>query len=959
MLRKIFFLFILLVVLGSIGLWYINENIMPTKGRSLIIGYLTKATGRDITLGSVYYNPLRGIVLKNLTISDDPKYNRKFLEVNKLYLNILYLPLLQEKRLAISSVRIDSPKIVLTIDGRNKWNFESLSFMSQPKPADGQMNVLVNSVIISNARIAFEDLATEPVFRKELKDLDFHASLSYPLKIKYRLNSELNIKQNNSISADGQFDPVKKSATLNLKLKNIPLAEFQPYYKGLPFKELAGNLSGNISAAYYQESGLTVATVSSVAGLNLSREDYTAKGSVDLSGKMTVDLKDKAKTKMPCVINAAAKLSKAELISKAFTVKGDVDANGKFSFDLKDKAVPLKYTADTQLRDTRLTGVPAFGAIDRINGKIYFDETKLWTDLLKGLAKGFDCVFSGTVKDYNNPYLALTAKTDLDLGRLNELLTPEMKEKLKGYTFSGISKVSLNVSGLLKQQDKTPLAYVITSELSDCGAKAAFLDKPVKSINGNLTAKADSLALRNISAFFDDKKYLLSGDITGLKAPACDLSLSSEDLKLKAVFKCLEDSVAFSKFDGRYKNIVFNLAGSYSDFKDPALNIKGTLLTNLSEILPYLPKENSEFFRKLDPATSLSSAFEFKGKAKKQETWNILLNKFQGKSGGADLDLFGSISDLKEPLLDVRGSLITTVDELKKFFPAGQAEMITKNEVSGGLSSKFVFKGKQKDQNTWQADLIVDSPRLQIKKFKLDDCHLETKFKDKFLTMPRITANPYGGTLAANAVIDFSQQNPQYVIQITVRDIDIGEWKNDTDMRSKNLRGRFSANADLGGFGNNLDTLKGKGQFQISNGNFWELPVFSGLANILYIPGVSTIAFGEARGTFTVSNKKIYTDDTVMSSQQMTLTGNGTADFDGNLDFQLTAAFDKGLLEVASPLGPLRDLLIDKEGHYLGDIDLGGTTKEPKFKIKPMPLNRIFQNKLFNNIKGIFGGGSE
>lgn len=960
MLRKILFLFILLAVLGSIGLWYVNENIMPTKGRSLVIEFLVKATGREITLESIYYNPFRGVVLRNLTISDDPKYNRKFLEVNKLYLNILYLPLLQEKKLAISSVRISSPKIILTIDAQNKWNFESLAFLSQPKPAGGQMNILVNSVIISNARIALEDLATEPVFRKELKDTDFQASLSYPLKIKYRLSSKLNIKQNNSLSADGQFDPLKKSATLNLKLKDMPFAEFQPYYKGLPFRDLSGNLSGNISASYYQDNGLTVATVSSVTGLKLGREDYTAKGSVDLSGKMTVDLKDKAKTKMPCVINAAAKLSKAELISKAFTVKGDVDANGRFSFDLKDKAVPLKYTADTQLRDTRITGVPVFGGIDRINGKIYFDETKTWTDLLKGLAKGFDCVFSGTVKDYNDPYLNLNAKTELDLARINELLSPDLKEKLKGYTLSGLTKVSLNVSGLLKQQDKAPLAYLVASQLFDCSVKPDFLDKPITSINGNLTVKGDSLAIRNISAYFNDKKYLLSGDITDLKTPACDLSLSSDDLKLKTVFKYLADSVAFSKFDGRYKEIVFNLAGSYTDFKDPALNIKGTLLTDLNGISPYLPKESSEFFKKLDPTTSISSAFEFKGKAKKQETWNLLLNKFRGKSSAVDLDLFGSVSDLKEPLFDVRGSLATTVDELKKFLPAGQAEMITKNEVTGELSSKFVFKGKQKDRNTWQADLVVDSPQLQVKKLKFEDCHIETKFKDKFLTLPRITANSYNGTLAANAVIDFNRQNPQYVVQIAVRDIDIGEWKNDTEMKSKNLRGRFSANADLGGYGNNLDTLKGKGQFQISDGKFWELPVFSGLANILYIPGVSKIAFGEARGTFTISNKKIYTDDTIMSSEQMSLTGNGTVDFDGNLDFQITAAFDKSLLEVASPLGPFRDFLIDKEGHYLGDINLSGTTKDPKFKINPLPLDKILQNKLFNNIKkGLFGGSSE
>lgn len=959
-LQKILFFIILLCISGSIGLWYVNENIMPTKGKSMVIDYLVKATGRDVTLGSIYYNPLRGIVLRKLTISDDPKYNRKFLEVDKLYLNILYIPILQEKKLVISSVRIDSPKIIFTIDNQNNWNFGSLVFLNQSKPDAGKMNVLINSISISNGRCVFEDLAAEPVFRKELKDLDFQASLSYPLKIKYRLNSELNISRDNSLSADGQFDPVKKSATLNLKLKNIPLGEFQPYYAGMPFTALTGSLNGNISASYYQDSSLTVATVSSVTGLNLIREDLTAQGALDLSGKMTIDLKDETKAKIPCVINAAAKLAKAELISKDFAMKGDVDANGKFTFDLKDKAVPLKYTADTQLRNTKLTGIPVFGSIDRINGKIYFDETKLWTDLLKGLAKGFDCAFSGSVKDYTNPYLSLTAKTDLDLGKLNELFTPEIKEKLKGYTLNGISKVSLNVSGLLKQQDKLPLAYTAASELLDCSIKTDFLDKPIKSINGNLTVKPDSLALRNISAFFDDTKYIISGEIANFKTPACDLSLSSDDIKLKTVFKYLENSLTFSKFDGRYKNTVFNLAGTYADFKDPALNIKGTLLTNLSEILPYIPKENYEFFNKLDPAASLSADFEFKGKSKKQETWNLFLNKFQGKSGAVGMDLFGSIADFKEPLLDIRGSLAATVDEIKKFLPAGQADLIAKNEVSGELSSKFVFKGKQKDQGTWQIDLITDSPRLQVKKLKFDDCHLETKFKDKFLTLPRITAAPYSGTLAANVVIDFNQQNPQYVVQLAVRDIDISKWKNDTEMRDKDLRGRFSANTELGGFGNNLETLKGNGQFQISDGKFWELPVFSGLANILYIPGVGKIAFGEAHGTFSITNKRIYTEDTVMSSQQMNLTGNGAVDFDGNLDFQITAVFDKGLLEVASPLGPLRDLLIDKEGRYLGNINLGGTTKEPKFKINPLPLDKILQNKFFNNIKkGIFGDNSE
>ena len=952
-LQKVFFLFILLVVLGSIGIWYVNENIMPTKGKSLIVDNLVKATGREVTLESVYYNPFRGIVLKNLTISDDPKYKRKFLEVEKLYLNILYIPLIQEKKLVVSSVRIDSPKITITIDDQNKWNFGSLAFLTQPKPAAGEMNILVNSVIISDARISFEDLATRPAFKKELKDVDFQASLSYPLKIKYRLNSVLNIGRDNSISADGQFDPAKKSATLNLKIKNIPLAEFQPYYEGLPFKALSGSLNGNISASFSQGNNLTVATVSSVNGLSLVRDDFTAKGGLDLSGKMTVDLKDKTKAKMPCVISASAKLGKLDLTAKAFAVKGDIDANGRFTFDMKDKAVPLKYSADTQLRDTKLTGVPVFGAIDRINGKIYFDETKLWTDLLKGLAKGFDCVFSGSVKDYANPYLNLTAKTDLDLARLNELLTPEQQQKLKGYTLTGITKVSLNASGFLKQQDKTPLSYVITSELFDCGIKPDFLANPVKSINGNLTIKPDLLTIRNISAFFNDKKYLLSGDITNFKTPSCDLTLNSDELKLKTVFKLLDNSMVFNKFDGHYKKTVFNLAGIYADFKDPDLNVKGTIQTSLSEIMPYLPKEDSELINKLDPATAVSSGFVFKGKTKKSETWDLVLDKFSARSNSMDLTVFGSISDFKDSLMDLRGSLATNMDELKKYLPKGQAELLSKNEVAGDITSKFVVKGKQKDQTTWQIDLMADSPVLIVRKLKFETFHIEGNFKNNYISITRLTANPYDGSLAANAVMDLSKKETQYVVQIGVRDIDIGKLKNDTPLKDKKISGRLSANADLGGFANDLGTLKGSGKFQISDGAFWELPVFSGLANILYIPGVSKIVFGQAQGTFTIANKKVSTDDTQLTSQQMSLIGNGSIDFDGNLDFQVTAAFDKGLLDVASPIGPLRNIFVDKEGRYSGKINLGGTIKDPKSEIKmPNPI------KIFNNIKdGIFGGG--
>lgn len=955
-LQKILFVSILLVIAGSIGLWYVNEYVMPTKGRSLVLEYLVRATGREIKLGSIYYNPLRGIILRDLSVSDDPKYNRSFLEVKKLYLNILYLPLLREKKLIVSSVRVESPVIFITVDDKNEWNFGSLLFLKDMK-TDGRPDVLVNSVSVTGGKCVFEDLATEPDFRKELNDIDFSASLSYPLKVKYKLSAELGIPQKNSMTADGEFVPASKNTTLNLKLKNIPLSEFSPYYDGMPFKSLSGNLSGNISAAFSYGNSLTVATMASVTGLDLKRDDFTASGGIDLSGKMAVDFKDKSNLKMPCVVTASAKMGKLDLASKDFAVKGAVDANGKFIFDLKDKAVPLKYTADTLLRDTKISGVPSFGSIERINGKIYFDETKLWTDLLKGLAKGFECVFSGSIKDYKNPYLSLTAKTDLDIAKLGGLLPPEAGDKLKGYALSGISKVSLNVSGLLKEQPRIPLSYVVSSELLDCSVKPGFLDKPIGSINGTLTIKQDSIALRNISGFFDDKKYLLSGDISGFKTPACDLSVSSDELKLKTAFKSLENSLVFSKFDGKYRDSVFNLSGSYSDFKDPALEIRGTLNTKLSELAPYFPKEGRELLDKFDPRTTVAAAFKFSGKTKDQNTWRITLDRLNARSDGEDMLLAGTINDLKDPSVDMRGSFNTSAGGLVKFLSKEQAAVIEKNGLAAEkMAAKFVFKGKQKDFASWQADLVADSPLVEVKKLKFNSCRIEGKLRDRYITVSRLSAEPYGGTLAANAVIDFNKKDPQYVVQIGVRDVDISRWKEDTDMKDKKLSGRFSASADIGGFMNDIGTLKGNGRFRISDGKFWELPVFSGLANILYIPGVSKIAFGQAQGSFMIADKNVHTEDIEMSSEQMKLTGIGDVDFEGNLDFQVTAKFDKGLLDVPSSLGPIRDFFIDKDGNYLGDIKVDGTTKDPKYKVGS-PLDNIMHNKIFDNIKkGLFGG---
>ncbi len=953
--RKLLFFLVVLIIFAAIGLWYANEYILPAKGKALVIDYLTKSTGRRVTLESIYFNPFRGIALKNLTISDDPKYQRTFLKIERLYFNVLYLPIFQEKKIIIPLISVDSPKFILTIDNENKWNFESLEFLkprevAPPKAASSQVvppattttetapqqplqqapspqaplpsqapqfKVYIYKVAFSDATCTFEDRAISPMFTKELKNLDFQASVSYPLKIKYRLNSELATKQKNSIAAKGEFDPIKKQATLNLQLKDIPLADFQPYYVGLPFKSLSGNLSGDADLTYSTTDAFKISTASTITNLNLTADDYTAKGVVDVKGKVDFNPKDKttlkytanvllketllnlqlknmalgdfknlsgkingnldlAYSKDSFAIKTSSNLAGLNLTGEKFSAKSDIDVNAQASLNPNDKTT-LKYNGDALLKDAVVRGMPTFDVVEKINGKLFFNETKLWADSIKGTSRSLDFTLAGTLKDYTNPFLALTAKTTVNLAKLSEFLTAEQKEKLKDYEIGGVSQMTLSISGLLK--GKTPLDYTLISFLSNCNVSAKFLPKPITSINGTLISKANSATLKDFSGIYDDKKYALNGDITNFKTPQFNLALLSEDLNLKTNFVLQEALATLSKFEGKYKNIKFNLFGAVSDFKDPLLNVYGSIALDINELKNYLPQKN--------------------------------------------------------------------------------VELLTKNEVSGELSAKFYFAGKWKDQKTWAMELKVGSPQLQVKKLKFDDCYLEYKFKDNFVSMPTIAARPYGGNLVANVAIDYAQKNPQYAIELDIKDVDISKWKNDTELKKYDLRGLFYANAEFGGFGNNIETLRGKGRFAIVNGKLWELPVFAGLANILFIPGVDKIVFREARGSFTVGNKAIYTSDTEIHATEMNLVYDGSVDFDGNLDFSVTAAFAKNLLATPTGLGPLRDLLLDQAGNYIGDIKLKGTLKEPKYAIKPFPIDKIFQKKLLDKFKGIFEGASE
>lgn len=71
--KKIIIILAILILIISLGIIYLNNVILPTKIKSLIVKGLEDATNKEVTLQSLQFSIFKGLVLRNLVIYDSEK----------------------------------------------------------------------------------------------------------------------------------------------------------------------------------------------------------------------------------------------------------------------------------------------------------------------------------------------------------------------------------------------------------------------------------------------------------------------------------------------------------------------------------------------------------------------------------------------------------------------------------------------------------------------------------------------------------------------------------------------------------------------------------------------------------------------------------------------------------------------------------------------------------------------
>ena len=306
---------------------------------------------------------------------------------------------------------------------------------------------------------------------------------------------------------------------------------------------------------------------------------------------------------------------------------------------------------------------------------------------------------------------------------------------------------------------------------------------------------------------------------------------------------------------------------------------------------------------------------------------------------GSHLECDGEISELKDPVLLLYASLSLNTGDLSAV-NLNLKNICDKLKPEGKVSTKIYFKGRVSDIKDIEIGIKSSSPKIKIQNYRFDDISFEVRMKDGVLSLPLFTAYPYKGVLNASCEIDLSRKSKPYYVKFKASDIDISYLAQDTALKGKKIYGKIFSEAAIQG--NAIDTysIEGKGYLEIKDGNLGPMPILSPLLGNIYgfmrnaIPGLKSVEINKGGFDFIVANRKISTNNLLLSGDILNIYAQGYIDFDKNLNFEVKNEFKETQKEGGEDWRNSIVEFVAGFGKLISKAYLKGTLEKPKWEFE-------------------------
>jgi hypothetical protein len=518
-------LILFLILLG--GIVYLNKILLPEKIKALIVSGLAKQTGKNVTLKSLEFSIFRGLVLRDLVISESQNV---ILSTRQADCTIFIWPIFK-KQIIIPSINLKAPYIFLERRPDNSFNLQDLFALAPPAAKKSDFSVAVFKLTISNGNIVFQDNTLAAKFKKEIKNIRLSLQLSLPVKLKFNLSAELVNQPPVLINASGEYKILSQELAGNFALKDLSTSEFSAYYRDL------GDL---------------------VSGL------------IELQAQ--IDLKNKR-----LQVNLFAQGGNLILAKDNLKAKFNSSLQTKIDYNLETKK--LEFNGACDIRQADISGLEFLGQVNNLSGKFVFNQNSLIADSLKAELLGVPFEIKLGIKDFSTRLLNMN--TDFDLS----ILPAIAKDK---FNFSLINSASGKAALSIKIHPDNQGAWVVQGNLGITGAglKLDKLDSLIEDIAGSLEFSQQGLSWSDTKFKYQGINYQSNGTLADFTTPKVKLKLYSQDLSVAGDFDFWGKKIKIAQLKGKYLDTQFLISGDIDrvDPAKPQVDLTGRINLELSNL---------------------------------------------------------------------------------------------------------------------------------------------------------------------------------------------------------------------------------------------------------------------------------------------------------------------------------------------------------------------------------------
>jgi|GEM_PF-879816 len=945
--KKLILIILLILALLTAGLVYLNSVFLPIQLKEIIIREASKKLNRKVSIASLYYAPLKGLVFNRVAIQDQAPQTENIFSAQEISVTIFYLPLLTQKKIIIPSIVIDKPVITLSLERTGLWNFSDLLTLNENKKGQKEQTpaIFISGLTINSGTVIFFDknIAREAI--ETVENINIRASLALPDSVKATIKIFPKKQGALKIFSDINYNFLSKDFLCQLRAENIDFAKIAPYINKPDFALQKAKIN--------------------VASLDLSRRGTKVSGKGEFFFDQTELL---LQNKINLLFLPSLRINDITMAGKELRFKGLLEIkqgelllgkNERIASDLTYDFILVKnenkITAEGNIAAPNLTGTldPKTNVTVQAQGKADFShDNGLFQSQSRLNFQNMTLNLSPNAQLTGNPLLNFSFKYRPVEGQAPEL------------SYSGTMSVT-DAKGI-------NLPYLQTAE----------------NVSGKISFEPNKFAVDSLTALISQTPMALSGSVENFKEPFLDIDFSATNCDLGAWQDLISqyvpnmgiDAKGIATFKLKYKGKIKRLAGASIDctaalkdvaFKNKAMkngvfNISGDIHYVVEHLNPshFLPDEGSWKdlrFTFQDKPYVLNGTLQFNNLVTTLKCEDLLLSlnsklfpdrlkilSLTGQYHNSQANVAGEVfypNEKQGPKFNIKIGGSIALEDLPALFPELK-ERLDPVVPQGIFAIDGLFAGDLQQWKDWTLAFTLTSNEASFYHYKVSQLSLKYAQRDRFINQCTLNSAFYNGAVALEGSSDLSIAEMPYKIAIDIKKVDLSKLKEDTPLKTKDLSGLLSASYTGTGPLSNLNFSQGQGFLSVKDGKLWQFDIFKGLAQLLFVPENQNITLDSAEGNFSVVSEKVLVKDAIVKGNQVELTCNGSATFKGDLDFDIISKFAEGVIRSSDSLQKTVAAFLS-QAEDLVTVKVTGTLKEPKYKIMARPLNVIQKTKDF------------